>query len=268
MALKATVTSLSEVPEAFRTLYTQTGDVYVLDVDDSDYKKTISEFRNNNIELNRQLEGLSGSKEELAKLQKQFAGLDPEAAKEALSKMKGIEEQTLIDAGKIDELVAKKVADQTERMRADFEGQTQALQTNLQATEEQLNNYRSKLTDVTIDSSLQSAISKVAMPKKGAMRDIIARGKEIWTLDDSGAPVPMREGKVMYGKDGKDAISMEEWAQTLVYDASYLFEPNSGGGANGNDAGGVGTGGSVSASDQDSLNNNIEKIASGEIQVQ
>ena len=239
MALKAQVKSIDDVPEQYRDLYTKVGDVFVLDVDDAEYKSSISEFRDNNIALQRKLEAAGGNEAEIKKLQealKTFEGLDPEAAREAVNKIRDLEEKNLIDAGKIDEVVNQR----TERMRADFDGKTSAMQQSLEELKAQRDKLNSRLTEVVIDNELQKAVTGVAAVRQGAMTDVLSRGRHIWSLDENGEPVPMQGKEIIYSKDGKQKISMTEWAQSLLMDAPYLFESNSGGGANGNrGAGGV-----------------------------
>jgi len=266
MKLKAQVKSLTEIDKAYQDLYTQVGDVFVLDIDDSEYKSKLSEFRDTNITLQQQLQKAGGNAEEIAKLQemlKGFEGLDAAEAREAMEKMRGIEEKNLIDAGKLDEVVAQRV----ERMRADFEGKSTAMTQQLQELQEQRDRLNSQLTTVVIDNDLQRAVGEVATVRAGAMQDILSRGRSIWSLDENGAPVPMQNKEVMYSKDGKQQISMTEWAQSLLMDAPYLFEPNSGGGAGGNKDQ-PNNGGKVVLGDQNSLNDNIEAIAAGEVTVQ
>lgn len=269
MALKAIIKSLEEVSEHLRGEYEKDGDVYVLQTDDKDYKQKIAEFRNNNIDLVKKVETLTEAEKELADLREKmeaFKDIDPEAAKEAMEKMNAIKEKQLIDAGKLDEVVEQRIDRRVERMRADAEGKIAALQKALDAATTNETSYRSKLEELVIDSSLQNAVMSVGTPRKGAIQDIISRGKQIWKLDDDGNPIPMSGKEVMYGKDGKQPISAEEWAQSLLLDAPYLFEGNAGGGASGNLNGSV-EHGKISASDQDAINSNIEAIAKGDVSV-
>ncbi len=263
MPLKVLLKSLDEVDESLRGLYTKVGDEYVLDTDDGDFKSRIAEFRNNNIDLNKRLEALSNSAEELEKLKKQFAGLDPEQARKAIEKMQEMEDQKLIDAGKLDELLAQR----TERMKSDYEGQISSYKENLEALQKERDMLKGKLQEVVIDNALQQAVTSVATVRKGAMEDVLARGRRRWRLNDDGNPVPIDDdGNVIYGKDPAKPMTMAEWAQSLVQDASYLFESNTGGGGQGN-MGGSADGSIIDASNQDAINQNIEAIAAGKAKV-
>jgi hypothetical protein len=271
MALKALVKSLDEVPQEFRSLYTQDGDHFVLDVDDKDFKTQLQEFRTNNIDLtkrNRDLEAKAKEAETLRAEIAKYKDIDPAKARDALDKLQGLEEQRLIDAGKLDEVVEQRVAQRIERMRSDYEGQVTALNKSLDEITKARDTYKGQLSEVVIDNSLQQSVGTVATVRQGAMRDVLARGRATWKLDDDGKPVPYGpDGNVMYGKDGKKTLTMEEWAQSLIQEANYLFEPNSGGGAPGNQRSSNEAGSVIDIQDQDALNANIEAIAEGKVAV-
>ena len=272
MPLKATVKSLDEVQDELRDLYVQDGDVFVLDVDDKDFKTQLQEFRTNNIDLsrrNRELETLAQEAETLRTEIEKFKDIDPERAREALTKLSAIEEKKLMDAGQLDEVVEQRLAQRTERMKADYEGRITALEKNYEGVTKERDTYKGQLSEVVIDNSLQQAVGTVATVRQGAIRDVLARGRETWRLDEAGKPVPYGpDGNVMYGKDGKATLTMEEWAQGLAQEANYLFEPNSGGGAPGNQKPSSDGGSVVDVDDQDALNSNIEGIAEGRVAVQ
>lgn len=266
MKLKAFVASLDDVPEAFRELYSQSADGFVLDLEDTDFKSKLSEFRDNNIALRRKVDEFGKSEEELSKLRelaKKYDGLDPEKAKAALDQLAELEEKNLLDAGKLDEVVAQR----TERMRQDYEGRMKAMQTQLEKEKGSSGHFRKLYSNTVIDSSLQGAVNEVATVRSGAMQDILARGRGTWTVDEDGNLIPRdAQGNVRYGKDGNSPITTKEWAESLVLDAPYLFEASSGGGSNSNRNTG-GTGQRVAYGDQDAINANIEDIASGKVQV-
>lgn len=270
MAIKPIIASLDEVPEALRELYVKEGDSYVLEMDDTEFKGKISEFRNNNIELakeNASLKEQAQLAQELKERLAAFGDVDPAAAKAAMEKMHAIEEKKLIDAGEIDQVVEQRVAQRVERLRSDAEGKIKALEKAKDELQGQVDLFKGKLQNEVVDNALQKAVSSVAPVRKGAMQDILSRGRTIWSLDDDGMPIPKgSDGDVMYGKDGTKKITMEEWAQGLLLEAPYLFEGSAGGGANGN----IGSGDGqkyVNATDQDTINANIEAIANGEVVV-
>lgn len=266
MKLKATVKSLDDVPEQYQGLYTQVGDSYVLDIDETEYKTRLSEFRDNNIDLRQKADRVNEYESQLTQLTEQLANfkdLDPEKARAALEQMQALQDKQLIDAGKIDELLAQR----TERMRTDYDAQLTAALEARDSEKANAAQYREKLSSVVIDSSLQTAIGNVATVRKGAIQDVLARGRSVWQLDKDGNPIPKKgDGTIMYGKDGEHAISMEEWGQVLVSEAPYLFEGNAGGGGHGNqDENGDHS--AVNYGDVRALGDNLEGIADGTVEV-
>ena len=269
MKLKATLNTLEGLDDAFHGLYTKVGDTYVLDVDDTDYKTKVDEFRNTNIDLRQQIEKASGNDEELEKLRniaKQFDGIDPEKARLAQEALQSIEDKKMIDAGRIDELVETRTEQRVQTLRSDLEGQITALTTDRDKYKTNSEASMGQLNARIIDGDLKTAITDVGKLRKGALGDALSRGKSVWALNEEGTPVATVDGEVVYGKDGKSPITMNEWAGQLAFDAPHLFEGNVGGGAGGNQDGGFSKG-VVSANDQDALSNNLEAIAAGDVQV-
>ena len=259
MKLKPIISSLEDVPEQYRDLYEEQGDQFVLSVDDGTYKKKLSEFRTNNIDLRKKLESLT---EKLSA----FKDLDPEKipeALEALAKVQEIEEKNLLDAGKVDEVVAQR----TERMRSDFEGKIQKLQENNKSLHDQRDTYKKRLSDELINGTISRTVGEVGSLRKGALTDVLSRARSDWVVDDEGNLLPMRDGKVVYGADGKEPLSPKEWGESLFQSAPYLFEPSSGGGAAGSGKGNGVMSGRVSWGDQDAINHSIEAIAAGKVVV-
>lgn len=263
---KVTVKSLDELPEGLREFYVQSGDEYVLDIDDQEFKKRINEFRDNNIDLSKKLENANSQLEKLAALQediKKFEGIDPEKAKKALEITEKINEKKLLDEGKFEELFNQR----TERMKRDYEGQIEALSKNLETERGAAGRLRDQLSDHLINDALQRAVGEVAVPRKGSMRDILARGREVWKLDEEkNVPVPRNaKGDIIYGKEANKPIDMKEWAEGLAADAPFLFEASSGGGSGGSKRRVEGQK-QVSWDDQRGLSDNLTAIAEGEVQ--
>src|SRR4051812_26871123 len=101
MALKARVDSLDGVPEALHGMYAaQDGGGFVLQVEGMVPSAKLAEFRDNNTTLRRQVEDLT----------KKFDGIDPDKFRELSDKAAKERDKKLIDAGKVDELVAERVA--------------------------------------------------------------------------------------------------------------------------------------------------------------
>jgi hypothetical protein len=208
MGLKFQVTKLEEVPEVSRGLYRPEGNVFVLDVDGVVPKDRLDEFRNNNISLQQQLD--------------KFKNVDPSKYADLVKLQTELEEGKLIKEGKLDEVLALR----TGTMKTTYETQLTTLNT-------QLASARSQLGVVMIDNVIKSAAIKLGVIPE-AVDDVVLRAKGVYHLDDAGAPVPKdAQGQVIYGKDGKSPMPVEEWLTALKGTAKHLFLGNSGGGANG-----------------------------------
>jgi len=268
--LKLQINSLDDVAEGLRSLYTKVGDVFMLETDDSEMKDKISEFRNNNIDLQKQLAGSKDQAELAATLQKQleaFGNMNPEEASAAIKQAQDLKDKQLIDAGEIDAVVAQRVETQVKNLVADHNGKVNALQSALDKATDSSSMYKNRLGDVVIDSTLQKAINSVGNPRQNAMVDLIARGKGIFSLNENGETIPMSGETVVYGKDGKTPLTMNEWAQTQLLEAPFLFEGSAGGGSAGGSGDGA-SGGVVDGSNTDALSANLEDIAAGKVSVQ
>jgi len=221
MALKLIIKKeeFDALEEGIQVLYSEKTDGnFHLAVEGAVDKGKLDEFRVNNVKLAK----------ELADIQKKFKDIDPEKHAELQARIQEIEDSKMIDAGKIDELVAQKV----DRMKADFEGQTTALKTAVETHEQRATLAETRLAEVLIDSEITKAINATGKAKPGAISDIIVRGKGVWKLID-GKPTPMEGEHVLYGKDGKSSLTFEEWATGLQAEAPHLFEESEGGGSKG-----------------------------------
>lgn len=171
---------------------------------------------------------LEAQKEQARKyreLAQQYEGLDPAAARAALQKLHEYEDKQLLDAGKVEELLAKR----TERMRADFEAAQKALQQQTEKLQGENKTLGDKLAEVLIDSGLTQAAQKAGV-RQTALPDVILRGRLVWKLQE-GKPLPVRDdGSLLYGKKPPEPMSMDEWMASLASDAPHLFEPSRGAG--------------------------------------
>lgn len=145
---------------------------------------------------------------------KRYDGIDPDAVRTILSKFASDEEATLLKAGKIDEVLAKR----TERMQADH---AKAIE-KLQEKNKRESAKASKLAARTLSGAIKDAAIKAgALPE--AMEDIVLRGGGLWKLNDDGDPVALNGDEVVFGKDGKTPLTPSEWAESLRETAPHLW---------------------------------------------
>lgn len=221
MALKLVIDKLEDVAEGLRDQYKLAGDgkFHLQTDEDMESKKKIEEFRTTNITLMKKQKELEDQLKDLG---------DPKEIVAMRQKIQQIEDKKLIEAGKLDELVEQKV----ERMRNDFQAQLEALKKANETKEAELQKTTARLSEVLIDSEITKAVTAVGTVRKDAMQDIISRGKRVWRLED-GKPIPKDGDKLLFGKDGKNPLTFEEWAMILSQTAPFLFETTTGGGGTG-----------------------------------
>lgn len=219
--LAAVVKSLEAVKPEDQAFYIQDGDSFVLDTEK--YFAGMSSARDKEKEEARK------AKEQLQK----FQGIDPEAAKLALAKVQEMQDKQRIDAGKIDEVVAERVQNQVQAMKTDLE-------TRLGAAEQRANQAEAQLSVVIVDNNVRIAAVKAnVLPE--AMDDILFRASRVFRVE-GGKAVPKDGDNIIYGKDGKTPMTMDDWMEGLKVKAPHLFKraEGSGGGRPGAGSGGTG----------------------------
>ncbi len=243
MTLKAVVDTLDGVPEAARGFYTEKDGKHVLTVEGMVPKDRLDEFRDNNLALKRERDDI------LAR----YKDIDPDAARSALDLARKQQEKKLLDAGKVDELVAERVGS----MKSEFQKQIDALA-------KERDGAKKHLESLVLDGGLRDAAAKAGV-RPTAIDDVLLRGRAVFQMVD-GKAVPMDGDKPVYGKSG-DPMDISEWVGGLADRAPHLFEPSSGGGSRqGSGAPSVGAG-RVSRDDTSAFLANIEAIAKGKTKV-
>lgn len=212
MGLKLIIDKLEDVPENVRTIYKPENGKFILDVEGAVPKERLDEFRNNNIQLQQQLDKLKD--------------VDPVKYRELTELQRKLQEKELIEKGEVEKVVDLR----TQAMREDLTNKLTTSQTALEKAQNMLNT-------LLIDNVIKSAAIKNGVVPE-AVDDVVLRAKAVYTVVD-GVPTPKdAAGQVIFGKDGKTPMPVEEWLVGLKGSAKHLFIGNSGSGA----GGGNGTG--------------------------
>jgi len=263
MPLKASIKSLEEVPEILRGEYKKVADdQYVLDVDEKDYKASLSEFRLKNVDLLKREKDWVTKEDRL----KAFGDMDPVTARKALEvlgKLEAEEEKTLLKDGKFDDVFNQRTEKMQESHRKAMEAKDKALETTLG----QNLTYKSRLGSLMIDTEVNRTIGKFGSPRQGALTDILNRARGSFQVSEDGLKiVPLdSSGNAVYGTNGKE-LTMDEWAQTLVKESSYLFDPAKGGGAGGGqNSQSTQTKNTIDGSDPLAFGRNLKDIVAGKV---
>ncbi|MCA1800048.1 MAG: hypothetical protein LC687_05470 [Actinobacteria bacterium] len=206
MPLKFAVDDINSVDESARNFYVEDNGKYVLDVEGAVPKDKLDEFRNNNIELNNQLS--------------KFKNVDPAKYSSLLELETKVKDSQLVEAGKIDEAVENRVSslkDEYSRQVEESKGEVSKL--------------RGLLQQKALTSEIGAQASKAGVVDS-AFDDVALRAKGVFSVDDEGNLVPLDgKGNVIYGKNGTDPMSVQEWMKGLAKSAPHLFKGSQGGGA-------------------------------------
>ena len=213
MSIKYKVAKLEEIPENVRSLYVQQPDgSYILDAEGVVPKEKLDEFRSNNIQLQQQMDKLKD--------------IDPEKYKELIKLDQEVKTGELIKAGKLEEAVNLRV----DSMKTDLESK-------IRERDDKLSAANSQLSALLFDGAVKSAAIKSGVLPT-AMDDLVYRARGSFVVEN-GSPVPKKDGKTVFGKDGTTPMSIEEWTLNLKPMAPHLFQGSQGSGA----GGGQGNGG-------------------------
>jgi hypothetical protein len=228
MGLKYQIAKLEDVAEAVRHMYVARDGQYFLDVDGVVPKERVDEFRNNNIELQKQID--------------RYKGIDPTKHAELLAIQQEVEEGKLIKEGKVEEVVQLRV----KTMKATLESQVNEFGQKLAVANRQLETL---LVDNVVKTA---AIKNGVVPS--AVEDVVLRAKTVYSVVD-GVPTPKGpDGQVVFGNDGKTPMPVDEWIVSLRSTAGHLFQGSTGSGAGG--------GGITGVKDMSKLSP-VDKIAAG-----
>lgn len=257
MVVKKKVRSLDEVPEGLRGEYVQSGGEYVLQLDvGDDGDRRLSEFRENNLRLRKQLEEMEARYKDV--------DLDQyKAAQAALEKARTDEERALLRAGKFEDVLEMR----TQLMRENMRREQEKLATQLKATEGKLTARQERFKRLQLESALnQAAASKKLQFLPSAALDGLARASALFELDENDKLVAIDGGEPRVDDQGKP-YSMDHFVADLLEHAPHLFAGNSGGDVNGASRRGAGAnrfgGVTVDPSDIKSMGADIDDIAAG-----
>lgn len=256
MAKKYQYDRLEDVPEADRGDYIERDGKFILDIEGGEDVSGLKSA------LQKEREARKAVESNLRAQVEKYKDLDPDKARMALERLQEMEDQQLLDAGKVEELLTKR----TERMRVEHEQQMNALKKVHEGVIGERDKATLQLSEVLIDAALTKALLGAGV-RKDALDYALLKGKQVWKLRD-GEPIASNGESLIYGKSGTNMISMDEWAGDILSgEAPFLFE-SSGGGGGMNNVARTWTGGTtVRLGDQRGINSNLENIASGKVTV-
>lgn len=256
MALKAVLSTkadLDALPEPTRTLYTEKEGKFVLDVEGMapaseilDLKTKVAEFRDARTAALKE-------RDDLKALTARFDGVDPDEYKTLKADKDKLTKRGVKDADALDEAITKAVAAATKPLADKLAAEEQARITAQQAAN------RARFRELVTADATKAGV------KPQSVRHVLREAEEVFELKEDGL-VP-RPG-VKHPSDPLKTLTTPEWLQGLAKSDDYLFEPSTGGGANGN-GGGSGRPGAKQLINPtaEEMGRHMKEIAKGEMVV-
>ena len=239
--LKSVVEDLAVVPEAYRERYTKRDDgkFYLdeIEIDDG------AELRSS---LEREREERRKAKEALEK----YKDIDPEKAREAQRKLDEIENKKLTDEGEFNRLLEKR--------QKEWDAEKLRLEGELQKANGEVRTFK-------LDDKVRAAAIAAGVFEED-IEDVMTITRSRFDLDEKGRIVVKDEEG-----DATGSTVEKFFGETFRTMRPKFYKPAESGGSGAppkpgspSNTGNVRT---VSLSDQGALNDNLEKIASGEVTV-
>ncbi len=174
---------------------------------------------------------LLDEKKKISSTLKNFEDIDPEKAKEALKFLEENEDARLIRDGKIDELLDRR----TSQMRSDHEAKTKEISDELLKATQQGTLYEGLYKAKIVEDAIRAEAHK-AKVRPEAIKDILLRGKSVFSLSEDGKTVESRDkntGKLTKTADDK-VLTTTNWLEGLKKESPHYWMQSNSANAYGN----------------------------------
>jgi len=224
------VDKLESVPEVQRTLYKEREGKFHLEVDGIEDTSALKGS------LKKERERAEAAEKARKELEAKFDGIDPEKTRQLLSQFEDADEAKLITKGKegIEAIIAK-------RMEKALKAAEKQVADAKKEAEKQAG-VAKRFMDRVLDNHVRAAAAK-AQVHATAVDDAMLRAKSIFSVNEEGEAVQLKEGEVVMGKDGKTPYGIMEWIEGMKESAPHWFPASASGGGSG--GGKQGAGGST-----------------------
>jgi len=227
MKLKVRVADINEVAEPYREQYIQAEDGKSWALNEEFEIEDVAGLKENNQKLLKQSKAIQ---EAMQKMKEQFGDIDPEKAREAQKKLEELENKELMDAGKFEELMAKR----TEAMKRDHQNQIDQMSKGWESDKARVKTLETQLQRTTIINDLRNTAGKLHI-RSNMVPLLELKAEREWVLNEDGQAVWKDEnGQVRYGKDPAKPANMSDYLSEQIASMPELLEGSTGTGANGN----------------------------------
>lgn len=222
--------SLEAVPEGLREAAKEDNGKIVVKVV---AQSKLDEFRDNNIKLRQEYEGVQKRVADYASV----IGEDFDGFKKEYSELKALgkrfADKELVENKGLDAALAERTA----QMKAQLEEQIATKAREASAWQDKFSQTDAKYRRTFVDRAITDVVLDESIgvhPK--AVSDILSRAYHVFNVGDDGTLKPMKGDAILYGADGTSPMTPKEWVRSLKDDAPYFFKNSGGGGSNGGDS--------------------------------
>lgn len=164
--------------------------------------------------------------EKYTALQEQIKDIDIDKAKKALELLKNTEKKELLEQGKLEDYIKAEVQGKISDAEKDFQTRLDIETTNKEKFEQAYIKYENLYKDKIMEDKLKEvAIKSGCLKDDGVISDMIARGKTIFSLNNSENDIEARDkdGNLMKTEDGEKILTPAVWAEQLKFTCRHYF---------------------------------------------
>ena len=233
--------NVESIPEGLESIYTKTDDgKFVVNVEGSVDKTRLDDFRDNNINLRKEIEGFEAKqlegensmadlKAQLDAVNDKFSGIDLDEWNSLQAERKANAEKELIEKGDVDALINSRVDEVIAAKQKELATQKSAYDAQVASLQDDLLNYDGQLNTMLVDNEL-TKIAADAGVRSSAMEDVLSRGRTVFRVEDGQAVAFNEAGRQMYLDDAVTPLNINAWIEGLTKSAPHLFESSTGAG--------------------------------------
>ncbi len=241
MALKSFYENLEDIPEGMEILYTQTeegGKYNALEIEGKVDKSRLNEFRDNNIQLRKDIEdqelktndALTKIEEyegSIKDLKSKFDGIDLEEWKTLQDEKRAMADKELIESGEVDSLIEKRVQEVLDVKTKEILSMQSVHDNRVLDLEKDLQTRNLQLNKLLVDNEITKFSSEHGV-RSSALQDVLYRGRGIFKVEDNVAIAFDDSGRKLYGDDAVTPLTISGWLGGLTKTAPHLFEISTG----------------------------------------
>jgi hypothetical protein len=249
MALKTTYENAQDIPEGMETLYTESeGTFNLTGVDGLVDKGRLDEFRDNNIQLRKDMETSEAASRSamerfeeqsvaMKALEEKFSEVNLEewnslqnGKKAVEDKAQALADKKLIESGDVDTLINQRVEEVLAVKTREFETMKSEYESKVSGLETHLTNYDGRLATLLVDNEITRFATEHGV-RTSALEDVLYRGRGLFRVEEGQAVALDNSGRKVYADDAVTPLTISGWLGGLSDTAPHLFEASTGAGS-------------------------------------